>query len=158
MWYLAIKLTVPGVESPIILALIKMPVNSLYFTMAELTRTGSLVPGYIYIGHWASTLWQFCDTVLIKNNGVTRKMGCNPNLERLHCFQWEQSLQHCRSIGDDAQCKRVLTNSWMCFSCTTNIICWGHKIFNTWDRTTTERERVAKKLFVPKKGRRLTTQ
>ena len=47
MWYLAIKLTIPGVESPIILALIKMLVNSLYFTMAELMRTGSQVPGYI---------------------------------------------------------------------------------------------------------------
>ena len=47
MRYLAIKLTVPGVESPIILALIKMLVNSLYFTMAELTWTVSQVPGYI---------------------------------------------------------------------------------------------------------------
>ena len=47
MWYLAVKLTIPGVESPIILALIKMPVNSLYFTMAELMQTGSWVPGYI---------------------------------------------------------------------------------------------------------------
>ena len=47
MWYLTVKLTIPGVESPIILALIKMLVNSLYFTMAELTRTGSWVPGYI---------------------------------------------------------------------------------------------------------------
>ena len=47
MWYLAVKLTIPGVESPIILALIKMPVNSLYFTMAELTQTGFQVPGYI---------------------------------------------------------------------------------------------------------------
>ena len=47
MWYLAFKLTIPGVKSPIILALIKMLVNSLYFTMAELTRTGSRVPGYI---------------------------------------------------------------------------------------------------------------
>ena len=47
MSYLAIKLSIPRVESPIILALIKMPVNSLYFTMAELMRTGSRVQGYI---------------------------------------------------------------------------------------------------------------
>ena len=36
-------------------------------------------------------------SVLIENNGGHLKMGFNPNLERLHCFQWEQNRwRHCR--------------------------------------------------------------
>ena len=30
------------------------------------------------------------DTVLIENNGVTPKIGCNLILEQLQCFQSEQ--------------------------------------------------------------------
>ena len=41
-----------------------------------------------------STLPQLCDDsseiALIENNGVTWKSGCDPNLQQLHCFQWEQ--------------------------------------------------------------------
>ena len=38
-------------------------------------------------------LWDHAsDTALIKNNLNNRsKMGCNPNLEQPHCFQWEQN-------------------------------------------------------------------
>ena len=40
-------------------------------------------------------------------------MTCSPNLERLHCFQWEQKLlassQSFGSVDADAWCKRALT-------------------------------------------------
>ena len=36
-------------------------------------------------------------------------MGCNPILEWLHCFQWEQYCWHCCSIDADAWCKWTLS-------------------------------------------------
>ena len=39
----------------------------------------------------ASTLRQLCNdasnSVLTENNGITQKMGCNPNLEWFYCFE-----------------------------------------------------------------------
>ena len=60
----------------------------------------------------SSALQELCDdagdTVLNENDGVTPEWSCNPHLEGLQCFQWEQYHQSCRSVDADACCKRAL--------------------------------------------------